>query len=385
MCGRDCRTNAIYATETVKALNAEEFMKSKWEEHFLRQSIEEVTTAKKASLNSNVVLLVSKLTNVVVLYAGSIDHFENKITTGTLIAFLLISNRVLASISILANLTHPVLSVTAALSRIGEVFELDEAQGWGGNEDAYAGPNQIQSIGLQNATFSYRTNNAPVLRNLDFEASRNSITAIVGPSGSGKSTLIKVLIGFLEPSEGSVVVDGSPVSVVASAKFRRKFGVVPQQCTLFSGTIRENITLGFDDFDESDFQECLRLSGARDFVEKLPEKEYTKLYGSNITLSGGERQRISIARALIRRPEVLILDEATSALDYESEIIVSKNLSEIAAGRITIIISHRLSAIRGAGNIYVMRNGGILAQGSNSQLQSSCDWYLDLCESQRTI
>jgi ATP-binding cassette, subfamily B, bacterial HlyB/CyaB len=191
---------------------------------------------------------------------------------------------------------------------------------------------------------------------------------IVGRSGSGKTTLSALLQGLHYASEGSIRIDGHNIRDLDLAYLRGQSGVVPQEPFLFRGSVKDNIRMGLPTASFEEVVGAARLAGADDFIQDLPQRYDTELEEGAVNLSGGQKQRLSIARALLRRPGIIIFDEATSALDPESEAVVVRNLKQMAKGRTTIVISHRLQTIRDADTIIVLDNGAVNDLGTHSQL-----------------
>jgi ATP-binding cassette, subfamily B, bacterial HlyB/CyaB len=194
------------------------------------------------------------------------------------------------------------------------------------------------------------------------------MVGVVGRSGSGKTTFSALLQGLHYASEGNVRIDGHNVRDLDLSYLRGQSGVVPQEAFLFRGSIKDNIRMGLQSASLEDVVQAARLAGADEFIQDLPQRYDTELEESGVNLSGGQKQRLSIARALLRRPRIIIFDEATSALDPESEAVVIRNLREIARGRTTIVISHRLQTIREADAIIVFDNAAIKDVGTHAQL-----------------
>ncbi|CAM5346648.1 ABC transporter ATP-binding protein OS=Streptomyces fumanus OX=67302 GN=GCM10018772_26730 PE=4 SV=1 [Streptomyces fumanus] len=192
--------------------------------------------------------------------------------------------------------------------------------------------------------------------------------ALVGASGAGKSTVLNLVIGFLRPTSGRLLLDGTDMSTLDLRTYRRFVSVVPQESILFDGTVRENVAYGMDDAGEEAVRAALRDANALEFVDRLPQGLDTLVGERGARLSGGQRQRLAIARALIRDPRVLILDEATSALDTRSEALVQQALARLLRGRTTFVVAHRLSTVRGADRIVVMGQGRILETGTHEEL-----------------
>jgi subfamily B ATP-binding cassette protein HlyB/CyaB len=226
----------------------------------------------------------------------------------------------------------------------------------------------VGTIEFDQVSFRYRPDAPDVIRAINFKIAPGEVIGIVGRSGSGKSTLTKLVQRLYVPDRGRVLIDGQDIGIIDTASLRHQIGVVLQENTLFSRSIRDNIALSNPSLPIETIIEMAKLAGAHEFICELPEGYDTKVGEHGTGLSGGQRQRIAIARALITNPRILIFDEATSALDYESEKIIQDNMRQICQGRTVIIIAHRLSAVRDANRIIVVERGQIAEQGSHDEL-----------------
>jgi len=223
-------------------------------------------------------------------------------------------------------------------------------------------------ISLNNVTYSYE--NTKVLNNISFKIKKGQKVAFVGASGSGKSTIVRLLLKMIEPDEGKLQVDGEDILTIKNDSLYKSIGFVTQESFLYNDSIRNNLLLGRKNISDSKIFECLKLACADEFVTQLPKGLDTIIGDRGSTLSGGEQQRVTIARALIEDPEILILDEPTSALDPESEKIVSQAIINILKDRTAIIVAHRLSTIKYVDSIFVLDGGRIIESGSHESLAS---------------
>jgi ATP-binding cassette subfamily B protein len=235
---------------------------------------------------------------------------------------------------------------------------------------------------LDHATFRYPDADAPALDEVRLTLRAGETVAFVGSSGSGKSTLLNLVLGFLRPTAGRVLLDGVDMEELDLRSFRRFVSVVPQESALFEGSIRDNITYGLGEVSDERVLAALRDANALEIVEDQPDGWDTVVGERGARLSGGQRQRLSIARALVRDPRVLLLDEATSALDPESEAKVKQALDRLMAGRTTLVVAHRLSTIRSADRIVVLERGRVVEVGSHDDLVSAGGRYADLHRAQ---
>lgn len=241
-----------------------------------------------------------------------------------------------------------------------------------------------RKIELRDVSFWYGSiDDAPVLRDLGLDVRAGRTTAIVGPSGAGKSTVVDLVIGLLVPTQGSIAIDGEPLSPQRLAMWRKQVGYVPQDVFLFHDTVRANLLLVDPDAGDEDLWSALRDAAAAEFISALPEGLDTVLGDRGVRLSGGERQRLSLARALLRRPSLLVLDEATSALDVENEQRIQEAIERLH-GRVTIlVVAHRLSTVRNADVIHVLENGRLVESGDwDTLVQTSGGRFRELCRAQ---
>jgi ATP-binding cassette subfamily B protein len=237
-------------------------------------------------------------------------------------------------------------------------------------------------IELDRVTFRYPNAGRPALTDFSVRIPAGSVTGIVGRSGSGKTTLSALLQGLYHAGDGAVRIDGHNIKDIDLAFLRSQSGVVPQEPFLFRGSIKDNIRAGSPTASFEEVVHAARLAGADEFIQELPLRYDMVLEEGAVNLSGGQKQRLSIARALLRKPRIMIFDEATSALDPESEGIVVRNLASIAKGRTTIVISHRLQTIRNADQIIVIEEGALNGLGTHKQLLETNSVYQTLWKQQ---
>jgi ATP-binding cassette subfamily B protein len=233
---------------------------------------------------------------------------------------------------------------------------------------------------LDGVSFGYQSG-SPVLRQLDLHILPGQVVALVGPSGAGKSTLFSLLLRFNTAQSGRVLLDGQDLADLRARDLRRAVALVPQQSSVFSGTVAEAIAFGRPASSEQ-IRQAARLANAADFIESLPGGYDSRLEERGSNFSGGQLQRLAIARAVLGNPAVMLLDEATSALDAEAEEAVQQGLQQAMAGRTVLVIAHRLATVQEADLIVVLDGGRIVQQGSHDQLMASGGRYRELCERQ---
>ena len=236
-------------------------------------------------------------------------------------------------------------------------------------------------IRYESVSFGY-DNERPVLKNIDLTIHPGETIAFVGPSGAGKTTLCSLLPRFYDATEGAIFVDGLDIRTVQLESLRRQIGIVQQDVFLFSGTLRDNIAYGDLNANEEDIWEAARRAHLKEFIESQPDGLDTIIGERGVKLSGGQKQRLAIARMFLKNPPILILDEATSALDTETERIIQRSLAELAQGRTTLVIAHRLATIKNADRIIVVTQDGIAEQGAHDELIESGGVYSRLHNAQ---
>ncbi|MBX6359450.1 MAG: ABC transporter ATP-binding protein [Acidobacterium ailaaui] len=310
-----------------------------------------------------------------VMLLGGRDYFAHRLTLGDYFQYNMFLAFMIAPVFQVVNIGTQLTEAVAGLDRTIEIMsEMDE----------FSDPQRTVAIGeirgeveFQDVRFSYEPDK-PVLHGISFRAQPGTVTALVGSSGSGKSTIISLVCGFHKPDSGRVLVDGIDLATVRLDSYRSQLGVVLQESFLFDGTIRENVLFSYPDATEEQFLEACRIARVDEFAERFPERYDTIVGERGVKLSGGQRQRLSIARAILADPRILILDEATSSLDSESEQMIQHGLSYLMQGRTTFVIAHRLSTIRRADQILVVEGGWIVERGTHESLYALGGRYYDL-------
>jgi subfamily B ATP-binding cassette protein MsbA len=309
------------------------------------------------------------------MWLGGHRVLANTWTVGDYFSYNMFLAFMIAPVFQIVNIGTQLTEAFAGLDRTGEIMsELEENQSPG---RTIAMPPIRGTVRFDNVEFAYDPDK-PVLHGISFEAQPGTVTALVGSSGSGKSTIISLLCAFHTPSTGRVLVDDADLAHVDLNTFRSQLGVVLQDSFLFDGTIRENILFSKPDATEEQFLFACRTARVDEFAERFPDAYDTIVGERGVKLSGGQRQRLSIARALLAEPRILILDEATSSLDSESEAMIQAGLSQLMQGRTTFVIAHRLSTIRRADQILVVEEGRIVERGNHAELFALGGRYYDL-------
>lgn len=244
---------------------------------------------------------------------------------------------------------------------------------------------EAKDIEVSHLTFSYTGSiGQPALQDITLRIPKGKTTAIVGESGSGKTTLMKLLLKFYTPAKGTITLDGHDLGIYSAKSLRLQCGIVMQDNFVFSDTIRQNIILG-EPYDPRRFEEAIRMACLTDYVDKLPLRDFTKIGRDGVGISGGEKQRIMIARAIYKRPHYIMLDEATSSLDAENEQRITDNMAAIFRHHTVVVIAHRLSTVKNADNIIVLKQGRIVEQGDHQTLAAQRGYYYSLVKNQMEL
>lgn len=341
-------------------------------ERLLQNVMKSLTmTSVLSSASTTVLGLVSGL----VMWLGGHNVLHGSWTTGDYFSYNMFLAFMIAPVFQIVNIGTQLTEAFAGLDRTSEIMaELEENQTPGRNVSMPTIDGQVR---FEEVEFAYEESK-PVLHGISFQADPGTVTALVGSSGSGKSTIISLLCAFHTPSRGRVVVDDVDLAEVDLNTFRSQLGVVLQDSFLFDGSIRENVMFSRPEATEEEFLAACRTARVDEFAERFPESYDTIVGERGVKLSGGQRQRLSIARALLAEPRILILDEATSSLDSESEAMIQAGLNQLMQGRTTFVIAHRLSTIRRADQILVVEQGRIVERGNHNALFALGGRYYDL-------
>lgn len=294
-------------------------------------------------------------------------HFSGfiPITIGDIILLTGYFNSLTGSVMGLANMVPQITKGFESIRSIGEVLECPDLEQ---NEGKQVVTSVRGKLTFDDVFFHYSDSDEDAIRDFSLHVEPGESIALVGTSGSGKTTVLNLVIGFIRPTSGRILIDGLDMGTLDLRTYRRFLSVVPQETILFDGTVRENITYGLKPVSDKTVEAALRDANALEFVKDLPDGWDTSVGEKGARLSGGQKQRLSIARALIRNPRVLILDEATSALDTESEALIQEALERLMRNHTTFVVAHRLSTIRNAKRIVVMKHGRIVEIGAHEEL-----------------
>ena len=358
-------TETLNGIRVIKGFNAEEHEKIVFEKGVeeLYNNVKKSLTATAFTTSSSTFLL--GLASAGIMGMGGYFIMNNTMTYGEFISFTLFLGFMIAPIIQISNIGSQLTEAFAGLDRTEELMNIPEENDI---EKRFLKLNIINgNISFKNISFSYN-DQAEVLNSISFEAPKGSVTALVGSSGSGKSTIAGLVMAFLNPTSGQVLIDGIDLSKVDLKSFRSQLGVVLQDDFLYEGTIKENILFPRPEASEKELLEAVKGAYVDEFTDHFVDGLNTVIGERGVKLSGGQRQRISIARALLAKPKIVILDEATSNLDTQSEAFIQKSLAVLMKDRTTFVIAHRLSTIQKADQILVIEDGNIVERGKHKEL-----------------
>jgi ATP-binding cassette subfamily B protein len=369
----------VSGVETVKAFGIERLRAEEGEERLVG-FIQSVFGLEKLGLSMNALgTFLTALAGVVILWYGGHRVVSGALTIGQLMFFYSLMTYMLEPLERLASVNLKIQGAMVAVDRLHQVMDLEREPQWDPRKVKFTALRD--ALELRSVGFRY-TCRANVLEQVDLVIPAGKIVAIVGESGSGKSTLLKLLTGFYMPTEGRLLIDGLDIRDHDLSSIRARIGLVSQDPYIFNGTVRENIALGLPCASLADVVEAARAAGLDEFIAALPERYDTIIGERGANLSGGQRQRMAIARALLRRPELLIFDEATSHLDTATEQAIQSSLRTALKGRTVVLVAHRLSTIRDADLIYVLHRGRVAEAGTHEELLAYRGRYATLCRIQ---
>lgn len=371
---------SINGIETIKSFHAERKVQTKTDTLFVKllKSVFKGGTITNAQQTLSDV--VYSIGTTVILWVGVVKVLDGNMTLGSLITFNALLNYFIDPVKNLINLQPSMQTAIVAAERLSEIFELELEKVVTDNNKIV--PETLKHpIYIQHLNFRYGTRKL-VLEDINLTINAGEKIALVGESGSGKTTLVKLLMNFYPWEAGEITIGDYNLKDIELDALRDKIAYISQDIFLFSGTIRENLQLGNESATLPEILEACRMSKADEFINRLPLRYETMLFENGSNLSGGQKQRLAIARALLKKPDILIMDEATSNLDSITERSVEKTISELSKGITTIIIAHRLSTIMHCDRIIVMEQGRVIEEGTHAQLMESRGRYYELWKDQ---
>lgn len=381
--------NQTFLVETVTSMETlkSHAVEGAWQRDWERRLCDYVTASFEAGHLANAtnqfIGLASKVLIVLLLYFGARLVIDGDLTVGGLIAFNMLSGRVNAPILKLASLWQDFMQMKVSIKRLGDIMNATPEPAFSPGRST---PPVLRGrVTFEGMSFRYAPNAPEVLSDVSVDIRPGEIVGITGVSGAGKTTFMRLIQRLYVPEKGRLLLDGMDLSVMDTAWLRRQIGVVGQDTALFNRTVRENIALGNPAINTEAVMDSARLAGAHEFIMQLPEGYDTVIGERGSKLSGGQRARISIARALVTNPQILLLDEATASLDYESERVIHDNMARICEGRTVFIVAHRLSTLRMAHRILVFDKGRLMETGNHRDLMRVDGRYASLYRAHQVL
>ena len=369
----------LVGMHVVKAFASEEYEKKKYDRKALQLRAEYFLSERTQGTNSAWMSFYFTVALGLILWYGGWEVLRGDLTPGELGMFMLFLNQLTFPVRMAGFIIN---SFSRAISSGRRLFDvLDAPSPVLEREDAFSLGRAQGTVRFENVSFSYDPS-VPALRNMEIEAKRNQVIAILGAPGSGKSTIVNLLPRFYEVEEGRITIDGTDIRDVTLESLRHNVGIVQQDVFLFSATIRANIAYGSSNASMDDVIRAAKVAQLHDHITSLPDGYDTWVGERGTTLSGGQRQRLSIARSVLIDPPILILDDSTSSVDVETERLIHAAMVAVMKGRTTFVIAHRLSTVRDADHIIVLDRGRIVEQGSHEQLDAVGGIYHEILELQ---
>lgn len=338
-----------------------------------------IRVGKLAALLNPGTQLIMNLAILAIVWFGGLRVEAGGMTTGEIIAFINYVNQILLALLVVANLVGTFTKAYASAGRVLEVLGAEPSiqEEEGGETQGVPGTPAVE---FRHVDFSYGGDR--VLTDISFSAPRGAMVGILGGTGSGKSTLMHLLMRFYDVEAGAVLVEGRDVRAYAPDALRHKVGLVPQKAELFSGTIADNIRWGDPQADDQAVRDAAVMAQADEFIRRQKDGYQSLVERGGTNLSGGQKQRLTIARALVRRPAILVLDDSSSALDYATDAALRRAIREGTAGMTVFMVSQRVSAVKQADLILMLDDGVLAGAGSHEELLATCEAYREICESQ---
>ncbi len=387
----------LTGVRVIRAFHKEEQETAEFEQDNSALTHLQLFVGKISALTNPVTYIIVNVATIVLIYTGAVRVDTGYITQGEVVALVNYMSQILIELVKLANLIITITKALACANRIQSVFELQSSMAWKESGDGLAETGRSLTVSGQDEAgksalpyavefdqvgLTYQGAGAESLSDIDFKVKKGETIGIIGGTGSGKSSLVHLIPRFYDASRGSVRIDGKDVREYGMEELRDKIGMVMQKAVLFQGTIRENLSWGKPDATTEEMNRALEISQAKEFVDTKPRGLEELIAQGGKNLSGGQRQRLTIARAVVRQPEILILDDSASALDYATDARLRKAIREMGEGTTVFIVSQRTSSIQYADQIIVLEDGRVAGIGTHEELLESCEVYQEIHYSQ---
>lgn len=363
------------------------FAKRRTEKERFDASSEDLTTtairvSRISALLGPMTTLVVNAAIIAILWVGGIHIDGGRLSQGEIIAFINYVTQILLALIVVSNLVIIFTKASSSANRVNEVLSVKASVSEDGNVVMTEPDHTAPAISFDHVSFGYNTTGELALEDISVVINRGETVGLIGSTGSGKSTFVNLIPRFYDAVQGEVKVDGVNVRDYKLHQLREKIGIVPQKAVLFTGTIAENIRWGKEDANEEEIMQAASVAQAEEFIRKLPEGLNTQVSRGGLNLSGGQKQRLTIARAVVGKPSILILDDSSSALDFATDAALRKALNESSQQMTVLVVSQRVSTVRQADKIMVFEEGRIAGVGTHEELMRGCEVYKEICLSQ---
>ena len=363
------------------------FAKRRTEKERFDASSEDLTftairVSRISALLGPITTLVVNAAIIAILWVGGIHIDGGRLSQGEIIAFINYVTQILLALIVVSNLVSIFTKASSSASRVNEVLSVRASVSEEGNIVMAEPDHTAPAILFDHVSFGYNTTGESALEDISVIINRGETVGLIGSTGSGKSTFVNLIPRFYDAIQGEVKVDGVNVRDYKLHQLREKIGIVPQKAMLFTGTIAENIRWGKEDATEEEIMEAASVAQAEEFISKLPEGLNTQVSRGGLNLSGGQKQRLTIARAVVGKPSILILDDSSSALDFATDAALRKALKMSSQEMTVLVVSQRVSTVRQADKIMVFEEGRIAGVGTHEELMRGCEVYKEICLSQ---
>ncbi len=372
----------LTGVRVIRAFHKEEEEEKKFKEYTAALADSQTFAGKISAVMNPVTYVIVNGAIIALIYTGAIQVNVGNLTQGEVIAIINYMSQILVELVKLANLIITITKALASADRVAGIFEIQNAEQAVSLKGISGSAASAPFLEFDHVSLTYEGAGAETLHDMNFTVNRGETVGVIGGTGSGKSSLVNLIPGFYPVTEGAVRLEGQDIRSLSEEALRSRIGVVPQKAVLFKGTIRSNLQWGKPDATEKEMWQAIDTAQAREVVEGKAGKLDAKIAQSGKNLSGGQRQRLTIARALVRKPEILILDDSASALDYATDAKLREALRALEGNTTTFIVSQRASTIRHADKIIVLDDGEMAGIGTHEELLAACEVYQEIYYSQ---
>ncbi|WP_138495425.1 ABC transporter ATP-binding protein [Paenibacillus pinistramenti] len=369
----------------IRSFNRIEFEKQKFEAANRDLTETSIKVNKIFAIMMPAMMIIMNFTQIAIVWFGGHRIDTGEMQVGDLMAFIQYAMQIMFSILMVTMIFVMIPRASASAERINEVLDIEPVikDGDEKGKASLTGSQQLRGyLEFRNVTFSYPGAEQPAIQDISFAAKPGEVTAIIGGTGAGKSTLVSLIPRFYDVDSGEILLDGVDIRKMTQADLRSRIGFVPQKAVLFSGTVAENIRYGKDDATDEEIQKAARIAQADEFISKMEEGYAAPISQGGSNVSGGQKQRLSIARALVRRAELLIFDDSFSALDFKTDAKLRAALKREAADATMLIVAQRVSTVMDADRIIVLNESKVAGVGTHHELMETCEVYREIVSSQ---